>query len=1239
MRDLLTAFAGAVIVILLAALAVPPFFPWEGQRALVDRAISRSLGRPARSEGRIAVRLLPSPRLRLDRLSLGDPRDAGSPALDLRFVKAEIGLTPLLRGEFRFTETRIGRAEIRLPVPEGDALMLPADLFAGSQGGDLAVDDLRLQQVVITGTSPSTGRTDQVRADDVRLDAPRLTGPWRVTGTSSGLPFRIATGEPAADGRVAVKASGGGDTRPRFDAEMTVGFVPAPVRPGPSGSARMVVPEAEGSVRVVVGPPVQAAGPYLPLSLAGSFTLRGPVATFDAVTAEIDPGGKSLRLSGAGRFDLRNGRAGLTLEARRLDLDAFLISPEGQALIGRGLPAGTPTLPVMVDLDVKADSLALGLDDWSDFSLGLTLDRSGGIVVRRFGVTAPGAATLSASGNLDTQPSLRFTGNIAFDAASSEGLGRYLRKFGLTSPVVAVMDGRPVQASADVSADLSAGAPSLSLRNLRVALGEARITGNARYTKGDAASRGRFDAQLAAQGVDIATLPSFADAVGGLAGHDIGLTLRAADVRFGSPGARRGPDKGIEPGGTIAASIRSDGAALTVDTLEVSDLAGANARLSGRIAPDGSGRIAGRVSAPVAAPLLALLDRVWVAEARLLPAFLRAGALDLAITLEREAGAADTLRAEAKGKAAGSDLDLAVLSRSGRIDGLDATLATAAAGRWLGRDDAGPRQPGRLTIVGRRPASQSATAPLEAAASSLEAAAPLNVTIDGAIAGLTLVTRKPIPVDDDLMPPEAGEIGIESADLTPFLGLALGKASFPVTGPVPAALSLGLARSGEDARLTVSGRIAGNPVSANLVRAPSGEIGGSLGLSRLSLPWLASALVLPADPKGAASADTALSGARFAPAPERPPLTLAVRADALDLGRGFQATGTAMNLRLSDTTLALDDLSGTLAGGRLIAAVSIARRGGAASVSGEGRLDGADLAGLSGPGPIAGRVSASLRFGASGESVVALHTNLGGSGSLTLSELRVPEADPKALGRAVPRALDDEDPLREGRLKAIVAEALSAGPMTAKGPVTVPATIVGGTLRATPLVLDLDGARWAGSLALDLRDGRIDARGTLTDAAIPKGWSAGPPAVQLGLAGSLAKPERSLDVGPLTNGLAAFVLQRELEKIELFEADQSERQRRRARIEMDRARSEALKLSAERAAVAEKAAAERAAIEKAAAEKAAVDRAAVEKAMAERVAAERAAAEKAAADKAAADARNRPPEAPPVPAEPNTGSD
>jgi hypothetical protein len=184
LRDLLTALAGAVILVLVAALAVPPFVDWQAHRALVERAMTRSLGVPARTDGRIEVRLLPSPRLRVDRLHLG--ADADRPTLDARFVKAEIALAPLLKGEFRFTETRIGRAEIKLPLAGPDALKLPADFGEALRARDFAIEALHVQQFLVTTQVPATGRTDQLYVQDLTLQAPPLVPSTRQGPTSAG---------------------------------------------------------------------------------------------------------------------------------------------------------------------------------------------------------------------------------------------------------------------------------------------------------------------------------------------------------------------------------------------------------------------------------------------------------------------------------------------------------------------------------------------------------------------------------------------------------------------------------------------------------------------------------------------------------------------------------------------------------------------------------------------------------------------------------------------------------------------------------------------------------------------------------------------------------------------------------------------------------------------------------------------------------------------------------------------
>ncbi|MGU3361090.1 AsmA family protein [Methylobacterium sp. M6A4_1b] len=1149
MRDILTALAGAVILLLVAALAVPPFVAWEGYRGTVDRTIARSLGIEAQTEGRIGLRLLPSPRLKLDRLRLG-PGTAPNPSLDqpqidLQGIKAEVALAPLLKGEIRFTETRVGRAEVKLPVTDGEAILLPARGLSAALRRDLAIEDLSIRQFVLTTQVPATGRTEQFYAEALQVSAPALVGPWRAEGTSRGVPFRVSTGELSSEG-VSVKIAGGGDTQPRFEADARIGLAPAGT--GTAGR-RLMAAVAEGNARIVVGPPVQAAGAYLPFSLAGTFKGRGLTARFTDVALEIDPGGQALRLGGTGQLDLRQWRGALALSARRLDLDAFLTSAAGQALIARGMPTTGGRngfgLPIMVDLDLAVESLALGLDAWTGLAASGTLDRTGGVTLRRLDVTAPGAAALGASGEIDTEAGARFTGHLSLDTPASDGLGRYLRRLGLEGPAVTVMDGRPVQ----LTTDLSVAAGTVSLRTLRLGLGEARITGNARYTAAEGTDRGRFDAQLAAQGIDIAALPVLGGTLADLRGHDVGITLQARDVRYGPAGAHSG-------NGTIAASIQSDGPSLVVDSLDITDLAGANAKLSGRISPDGTGRIAGQVAAAVAAPLFALLDRVWVAEARRVPAFLRAGALDVAVSLERDAGAADTLRVGARGKAAGGTLDLDLRSRAGRIDALDLTLATANAAVWFGRTDIPAlRRPGRLRISGSpAPADGSAQGP------------GLALHLSGTVADITVATVQPVLLDAAEALPRAGELQLGLPDLAPFLSLAGSAVAVP--GPLPAELGLRLSRSGGEARLGLIGRVAGEPVSADLTAAPDGAIGGSATLTRLSLPLLAGATILPTEaPRGPGQSP---ASARFAPVPTgRPPVSLSLRVDSLDLGRGLTATGATLGVALDEETLTLRDLDATLAGGRVAGRATLTRQGGAAALSGEGQITDAAIPGLVGPGPVEGRVTAQLRFGSSGESLTGLTNNLGGSGTLTLADLKLPGADPAGLDRALSRALVEDDPLREGRLQTLVVEELGAGPLLMKGPVTASASLVGGRLRVGPLMLPLGSARWNGTLGIDLRDARIEARGTLLAGQAPKGWSGAHPSIQLGFGGPIRNPERSIDAGPATNGLAALVLQRELETIEVFEADQSERLRRRARIEMDKARTLAIKAADDKLAAEE----------------------------------------------------------------------
>ncbi len=608
-------------------------------------------------------------------------------------------------------------------------------------------------------------------------------------------------------------------------------------------------------------------------------------------------------------------------------------------------------------------------------------------------------------------------------------------------------------------------------------------------------------------------------------------------MRYGSAG----PAKGT-PSGTIAAKIQSNGSGLVVESLDIADLAGASAKLSGTLAADGSGRIGGRITAPVAAPLVGLLERVWTGDLRRLPAFLRDAPLDLSVTLDRGAAEAQGLRLQAKGRAGGGTIDLSATSRDGRLVAGQATLAGASAAPWFGRSD--------IPALDR---------PAEIRLTADPSPAGLAVTLAGQVAGTTLATRKPLHWPAGGSWPSDGDVLVRSTDLTTFLTLAGAAQLDP--GPWPAEATVSFGTEAGAPVSSIAGQVAGSAIDARLSRGADGVLRGRVGLDRLSLPQVAAALVMPQ------------AGPRFGALPERPPANLDVTVATLDLGRGFTAAKARFGLGLDADSLTLGGLSGTLAGGRLAGAATLTRRGETLSITGEGRIEDAALSGLAGTARLGGRFSAEWRAATSADTQDGLVADLAGGGRLTLTGLTLADLDPAALGRALTRTVEGDDPLREGRLASLLTEELAKGSdkgsdkrrATAKGPASAPATIVGGVLRAGPLTVDFGAARWVGTVTETLRDGRLEARGLLTDETVPPGWQAGPPSVQLTLSGPPGALERSVDVGPLTNGLAAFVLQRELDQIGLLQADDLERQRRRARIEMDKARIVA-KAAAEEAA-------------------------------------------------------------------------
>lgn len=1105
MRDLLTVLAGLLVLVLIAALAVPPFIDWRSHRDLLDGALARALGTPVVTDGALDVRLLPSPRVRIEHLVVG-ASSADAASVDARFVRAEIAPVSLLSGEIRFLDSRVGRMEIKLPAGADGRWRVPARFVREGAGERrLIVEELAVSQLLVTTIEPSTGRTDQVYAEGVKLAAQSQIGPWRIEGTIGSVPFTLAAGAlvPAgSDLATAVKLATRGEGGPSLDLDAKVTLT--------ADRQGDLVPSVAGSAKLAGPPPREKKDGPPPWTATA--TVKGAGVQVELAGLQIESGGAggAIRLEGDGRFDLAGRRLTLSVSGRRLDLDALAAA----GLFSGPLPTG-PLPTLRTDLTLKLDSVASAGEELSGVSLVGSL--AGGVArVDRLEATLPGATRLAAFGEIVPGPTGRIGGRVSLGSRASDRFAAYLRRLGLTDVPLDLLDGRPLEASADVLV----AAPVVSLRNIRVQLGDGQFSGTVRYTGPGEGQRARLDAQLSVQGLDVtdaAPSPFLAAAAREV---DLGLTLDARDVGYG--GGRRG--------GRIAARITSQGAALDLERLEITDLAGANATLSGRLSPDGTGRIGGRVVATRAAPLLALVGRFWVGGlADLLPPVLADKPVDVQVAAERPPRAGSVLRTRLSGTAGGGAIDAEIGSSDGRAQFLSATLATPPGGGWFGAAAA----PGRVVVSGRR-----------------GAAGRLSLTVSGDLGGIKLATIDPFALGADDRDLERGAVSLAADDAGPVLS-NLGRVG---ATPIGLALTVRFARITGVPNVQVAGRIAGAAGEADLFGHSPTELGGTVTLDRLSLPWLLNALAIRPEPALPATQPALWSTARFG-SPRSPVVggAVTVSAKALDLGSGLVGTDAKFDLSAGPDAVAVRNLDAGLGGGRIGASVSVTRQEGLAAIIGDVAMTEVAIPNLAGPPITGGRVSGSLRFGGSGESVAAIVANLGGAGTASFGDLAIVGADGGAVERVAGRALRSDDPLAIPRLAALANEELNRGPLSV-GSLSGATTVIGGAIRVSPLIAETSAAIWQGSASLDLRGATLDVRGTLTARTPPRNWSGPSPYLALGWTGPLARPVRTVDVGPLANGLASVVLGRELDRIDTFELDAAERARLNARIEMDKYR-------------------------------------------------------------------------------------
>jgi large subunit ribosomal protein L24 len=347
-------------------------------------------------------------------------------------------------------------------------------------------------------------------------------------------------------------------------------------------------------------------------------------------------------------------------------------------------------------------------------------------------------------------------------------------------------------------------------------------------------------------------------------------------------------------------------------------------------------------------------------------------------------------------------------------------------------------------------------------------------------------------------------------------------------------------------RLTeVTGTVAGSSVRGRLglgLEQQPMTIDGDIELGALDLPAaVALAIGMPARGPEASAANGAGANASAlwsADPFERalPSLAgeVAVKAGRLGLTPKLAARDVRGVVHFGDAELALQEIEGNIAGGRLTGELTFRRRADGLTARTRLRLVGVNAAELlPGDGSLSGRLTLEAAAEGAGMSPVALVGSLAGSGSFSLENARATRLDPGAFDNIV-RAVDQGLSIDAVRVRDRADAALARGPLAvtlAEGAIAIndgQARLNNPTVRAQRADLAVNGN-------VDLAEGSLDARLTLFGAAAAGAPADTRPEIGIALKGPIDAPKRTIDVAALASWLALRSVEQQSKKLDVLE--------------------------------------------------------------------------------------------------------
>ncbi|OYR22366.1 AsmA family protein [Brucella thiophenivorans] len=1223
---------GLLVLLLTAALVVPPFVDWSGYRADFEREASRILGRPVHVTGDVSARLLPFPSVAFSDVRVG--ADSADPVMTVDTFSMDAELMPFLRGQLLIFDMRVERPTVNISLDKDGKVDWAIRPSTPIDPSHIKVERLSITDGTATLGDELSGRVHTATAINAVLSANSLAGPWQASGTldieGQKLALDLNSGEAKSDGSL------------RLRARISPQAIPASF-------------ETDGDLILKEGR----------LNYAGNFSLRSADAVSPTGQNQKTPTDKpffsDLRVSGkfnadrsrfdASEFRMEQGPADnpYVVNGKALidygDKPHFEISADGQQVFWGPVETTEDQAAVPVPVNERLAPVRRMLEQLpipnmpGNVDLRLPAVIAGGTTIRsvmisaepdgkrwnirQFAADLPGRTKIEAKGKLSVGRDFGFDGDMLVASRQPSGLASWLNE--TVDESIRKLD------SVGFSGKVNLREGVQSIDDLEIGMGKTTLKGNfLRQVIGSADPA--ITLRLQGGAVDSTALRAFigffssGHGMASLGGQALDIAFKAGPVQYEDMEA-----------GNVDLAVRMHDGRFDFDRLMINDVAGTTLTATGSYEPFATAPSGTLDATLLSADLSHFLTLVAHRHPQI-PFFRSLSARadnypglfdDTQINIIANAVAAPsgdvapvpttgndkgsrTKETATKAPAKGGEASFSVTGKAG---GMKLDLSGTTSG---GSSESDPVQM-QLNGTATSQNGETVLALLGVPSLPLGLAGELtaDLTMQGApSAGMRTQLKLTAPdgtaLADGILSLVGGDIAasgkasIKSADLQPFIATA--GYTLPGFGE---GLSADLSSDFQFAKGLLrfpnfAGKLGGDDVTARLEAnfADSGlpQIKGEAKLASLNMSSLA-AIMLGQDalepsnntkksiwPKGAFSARPSL------------PLLLDMKLNVAqaDMGSFGIISDFSTRLQKGMDHLNLNELTGNWGGGYLVGNVSLRNNDKAALLNSDLKWSGADLANIYRPEighPFAGGVKTAMTLNGSGSSIAELVASLTGSGSIEVENLTINGVDPAAFPNML-KAADAivDQPAGGTQVDAkqfmAIAETASGNGRFVAGNSKFDVSIAGGIVRLGPVSLRSGNTLFAGDMQIDLSTLGLSGNGSFAFDGAEETDAAGAASLRYVVSGTYDDPSVNIDRQPLVQFLTQRALEREQERVEAMQASIMEKQRLRRQLDLlssDAQERERLRLAEEARLKAEAQAREQAAREALEAQRPAVE--------------------------------------------------